>query len=76
VQVRNIRPFSQYVPGDTEEIPDGAAFDPYHWEAVTAPKVIEVIPDPGAPDVLSAAAVSPAPVVADPPRLPYPAKEM
>lgn len=34
MQLKNIRPFSQYEPGDTVEVPDGAAFDPFHWEAV------------------------------------------
>jgi hypothetical protein len=60
VQLRNIRPFSQYVPGDVVEVPDGAAFDPHHWEAVAAAA------DPPADDP---------PVTPAAPRLPYP-KEM
>jgi hypothetical protein len=35
VQLRCIRRFSQYKPGDLAEVPDGAAFDPFHFEAVT-----------------------------------------
>jgi hypothetical protein len=62
VQLRNIRPFSQYEPGDTAEVPDGAAFDPLHWEAVTPA-------DPPQP------ADAP-PAGASLPRLPIPAKEM
>ena len=37
MQLRCIRHFSQYEPGATVEVPDGAAFDDFHWEAVTAP---------------------------------------
>lgn len=36
VQVRCIRPFSQYDVGDTAEVPDGAEFDPFHWEPAPA----------------------------------------
>lgn len=62
MQLRNIRPFSQYDVGDLVDVPDGAAFDPFHWEAVEAPA------DPPAdPPVPAAAAV---------PRLPIPPKEM
>jgi hypothetical protein len=32
MQLRNIRPHSQYLPGDVVEVPDGAAFDPFCWE--------------------------------------------
>lgn len=31
MQLVNIRPVSQYVPGDLTEVPDGAAFDEFHW---------------------------------------------
>lgn len=60
MQLRNIRPFSQHQPGDTIEVPDGAAFDPFHYEAVPAPA--QAAADGGQPIVT--------------PRLPYPAKEM
>ena len=33
MQIRCIRDFSQYEPGDLVEVPDGAAFDPFHFEA-------------------------------------------
>jgi len=73
VQLRNIRPFSQYVPGDLVEVPDGSAADPFYWEAVAPPD------DPPADDPPPAdppAPEAPDPAPADPPRLPYPAKEM
>lgn len=63
MQIRNIRPFSQHEPGDVVEVPDGAEFDPFHWEAV---------PDPEAPVPAEPAA----PAAAAAPRLPIPAKEM
>jgi hypothetical protein len=64
VQLRNIRHFSQFAPGDLVDVPDGAEFDPHHWEAVAAP------PPPAEP-------VTPAePAAAAAPRLPVPAKEM
>jgi len=76
MQIRNIRPFSQHEPGDVVEVPDGAAFDPFHWEAV----------EPGTgqqsdagPAPAQAAADGGQPIVTPPasaPRLPYPAKEM
>lgn len=62
MQVRNIRPFSQYEPGDVVEVPDGAAVDPFHWEPAGPPA------DPPAPDPEPAAPVTP--------RLPIPPKEM
>lgn len=46
MQVRCIRPFSQYQPGDVTDVPDGAATDPFHWEAVTVPA--DPSPDPPA----------------------------
>lgn len=49
-QLRNISPFSQYVPGDLVEVPDGAAYDPFHWEPVVpaepAPADPPRLPDP------------------------------
>jgi len=33
VQLRNIRPHSQYSPGDLVEVPDGAAYDDFCWES-------------------------------------------
>lgn len=37
MQLRYIRPFSQYKTGDVVEFPDGAAFDPFYLEPVPAP---------------------------------------
>ncbi len=68
MQLRYIRPFSQYVPGDVVEVPDGAAFDNFYLERVPDPPA-----DPPAPEP---EAQAPDPAPADPPRLPYPAKEM
>lgn len=48
MQLRNISPFSQFVPGDLVEVPDGAVFDPYHWEPAGAPAV--PAPAPAAAD--------------------------
>ena len=31
MQLVNIRPVSQYVPGDLTEVPDGAAYSEFHW---------------------------------------------
>lgn len=61
MQLRNIRPFSQHQPGDTVEVPDGAAFDPFHYERA----------EPGDPPAAAPEHDAPAP-----PRLPIPAKEM
>jgi hypothetical protein len=44
VQLRNIRPFSQYQPGDVVEVPDGAAFDDFHWERVAARAAAPPVP--------------------------------
>jgi hypothetical protein len=35
VQVRCVKAFGVHVPGDTAEVPDGAAVDPEHWQPVT-----------------------------------------
>lgn len=35
MQLVNIRPVSQYVPGDLTEVPDGAAYSEFHWAPVT-----------------------------------------
>jgi len=75
MQIRNIRPFSQHKPGDVVDVPDGAAFDPFHWEpaeeaadgaAGSSPEAAAEA-DPGSAAPAAAAAA---------PRLPYPAKEM
>lgn len=36
MQLKCIRHFSQYEPGDLVEVPDGAAFDDFHWEPVAS----------------------------------------
>jgi len=36
MQLRCVRPFGRHDVGDLAEAPDGAAYDPDHWEAVTA----------------------------------------
>ena len=73
MQVRYIRPFSQYKIGDVVEFPDGAAFDPFYLEPVVA----EAPPAPDLPDITSEPE-NPADRLArlPAPALPYPAKEM
>ena len=56
MQVRCIRDFGHHKPGDTAEVPDGAAFDREHYEPVSPP------PTPAPPvasAVTPAAAVTP-----------------
>ena len=74
MQLRYIRPFSQYQPGDVVEVPDGAAFSDFYLERVPPadPPADDPPADPPAPEAPEA----PDPAPADPPRLPYPAKEM
>jgi hypothetical protein len=82
VQVRCIRPFSQYEAGDTEEVPDGAAFDPFHWEPTPErkEKILAALDDngPHVPFPIEDPPADPEPEPATPPvpQLPYPAKEM
>lgn len=63
MQLRYIRPFSQYKPGDVVEFPDGAAFDTFYLEPVP--------PEPSA----TAVAVPVVPAIAPPPAAAIP-KEM
>lgn len=42
MQLRYIRPFSQYKRGDVAEFPDGAAFDPFYLEPVPPPVAVPV----------------------------------
>ena len=56
-QVRCRKAFGYSKPGDLAEVPDGAAVDPEHWEAVAAPPAD---PLPAAPSGFPApAAVTP-----------------
>jgi len=32
MQIKCVRPFGNFKPGDSVEVPDGAAFDTYHFE--------------------------------------------
>lgn len=56
-QVRCVKAFGNAAPGDTAEVPDGAAVDPEHWEVV-----IPSAPPPAAVK-LPAAPPAPAPAV-------------
>jgi hypothetical protein len=56
MQLRYIRPFSQYKRGDVVEFPDGAAFDEFYLELVP-PEV----PVPAVPVTVPAPAVGAAP---------------
>lgn len=55
MQLRYIRPFGQYEPGDVVDVPDGADFDPYCLERVPP------VPDPAAPAAAPAVAPATAP---------------
>ena len=63
MQLRVIRAHGTSVPGDVVEVPDGAAFDPWHYEPVGAAFAVnagEVPRAPGGIEVLKAAvAVTP-----------------
>lgn len=48
----NIRHFSQYEPGDTVTVPDGAGFDEFHWQPADG------TPPPPPPDEPAAAAAA------------------
>lgn len=89
MQLRCIRDFSQYraahldedgnqVPADTEEVPDGAAFDPFHWEAVGgAPPEDDPPADPAPASLDEALAAVGLPTTAPPVQFPHAApKEM
>lgn len=65
MQLRYIRPFSQYQPGDVVEVPDGAAFSDFYLERV-----------PPADPPADPPAAAPEPEAPASPRLPIPAKEM
>ena len=77
MQVRCIRPFSQYQPGDIVDVPDGAAVYPFHWEPAeeAADGDTGSDPAPAAEADPGSAAPAAAPAAAVP-LLPYPAKEM
>ena len=71
MQIRNIRPFSQYVPGDVVEVPDGAAFDDFHWEAVPVADLPDITGEPespAAPPARPPAPFAPVTVEPDPPK--------
>lgn len=52
MQLRYVRPFSQYKPGDVVEVPDGAEFDEFYLErAEPEPPAAEIpatVPAPAA----------------------------
>ena len=48
MQVRCVKAFGVHKPGDTAEVPDGAAVDPEHYEPVAPP------PPPAPPPPLPA----------------------
>lgn len=50
MQVRCIKAFGTMKPGETAEVPDGAAVDPEHFEAVQSPA--PDAPKPAAPAAL------------------------
>lgn len=57
MQVICVRAFGHHEPGDTAELPDGAAFDPEHYEPATSPA--PALPAAPAPGVTPASAVTP-----------------
>jgi hypothetical protein len=59
MQVRCKKAFGAFVPGDVvDDVPDGAAFDPEHFEAITPPPVVTPPAAPPRPAVPAAAALT------------------
>ncbi len=44
MEVRCVKAFGLSEPGDLAEVPDGAAVDPDHWEAVPPPPPAPAVP--------------------------------
>lgn len=78
MQLICIRDFSQFVPGDLVEVPDGAAFDDFHWQAAPPGNCGAIITEFAAdPQPEPEPELDPEPPAAAAPQFPQPApKEM
>ena len=65
MEVRCVKAFGNAKPGDTTEVPDGAAVDPEHWTVVTPTAApAPAVPPPAAPVTAAGGITLPPPAAA------------